>query len=505
MKFCIGIVSYLPKDAENRKLRLDRLERLLAQIDNFWPCIDILIIAQNWKDFNPIKRSNSIIKVSFENGIGIMAARNALRNSFLRSNYDYIIMFDDDAIISGSKDDAIALVSTMEKNLNGFAFVKGGTNMYCPYVDSQLNLAIISKKIFTDTPFPEINPQKEEGYEDRIFSTLLHNKYPNSEFDIPSNLKCIHFLNPNETAKSTWVENRSYNYLFMHWVTTLVEEEIYRTKSLPDLTKYLKLTKEDYINNYNFENLHFMQLWGDCSNLGYLGKDRMHGPIDNVYSVKPENIKLLLDNKYYSHIANYKFKTAERLPNFEGDSTTEYDFDTVKILHNDPTTKKYLTELQKRTEYLNEFYNKLKQNNNYYFTINFNDEVVFQTDNTLKGNVLEEIIKILIEYDILHKTIFVGLNKGNTSWASNMHLTNINDYILKYKLKYVEIYKNDIWNTASSQEQFKKQVVNGLQYCCWQVDRNKLSMENNPKAMIKTAVSNEIRTDGSRKDYYLYF
>ena len=73
----------------------------------------------------------------------------------------------------------------------------------------------------------------------------------------------------------------------------MVEEEIYRTKSLPDLTKYLKLTKEDYINNYNFENLHFMQLWGDCSNLGYLGKDRMHGPIDNVYSVKPENIKLL--------------------------------------------------------------------------------------------------------------------------------------------------------------------------------------------------------------------
>lgn len=132
-----------------------------------------------------------------------MAARNALRDSFLRFNYDYIIMFDDDAIISGSKDDAIALVSTMEKNLNGFAFVKGGTNMYCPYADSQLNLAIISKKIFTDTPFPEINPQKEEGYEDRIFSTLLHNKYPNSEFNIPSNLKCIHFLNPNETAKST--------------------------------------------------------------------------------------------------------------------------------------------------------------------------------------------------------------------------------------------------------------------------------------------------------------
>ena len=46
-----------------------------------------------------------------------MAARNALRDSFLRSNYDYIIMFDDDAIISGSKDDAIALIVKFDANI----------------------------------------------------------------------------------------------------------------------------------------------------------------------------------------------------------------------------------------------------------------------------------------------------------------------------------------------------------------------------------------------------
>lgn len=479
MKFCIGIVSYLPEDSENRKLRINRLERLLSQIDNFWPNTDVLIVAQNWKSFEPITKSNPIIKVSFEKGIGIMTARNTLRDTFLKSDYDYIIMFDDDAIISGSQSDATALVSEMEKNPDGFAFVKGSTNMYCPYADSQLNLAVISKKIFAETSFPKVDPQKEEAYEDRIFSTLLHNKYPNNEFDIPSNLKCIHFLNPNEPAKSTWVTDKPYNYLFMHWVTTLIEEEIYFTKKLPDLNKYINLKKEDYENSYNFKNLHFMQLWGDCSNLGYLGRTRIHGPVDNVYSVKPENIELLLDNKYYKHIVNYKFKTTERLPNFEGDSTTEYDFDTVKILHNNPTTEKYIKELKKRIDYFNEFYSKLKNNNNYYFTINFNDEVVFQTDNTLKGNVLERIIKILLKYNILHKTIFVGLNKGNTCWAPNMHLENINDYILKYKIKYVEIYENDIWNTITSEEQFKKQVIRGLKYCSWVIDRNRLVSENN--------------------------
>ena len=63
MKFCIGIVSYLPEDSENRKLRINRLERLLSQIDNFWPNTDVLIVAQNWKSFEPITKSNPIIKV----------------------------------------------------------------------------------------------------------------------------------------------------------------------------------------------------------------------------------------------------------------------------------------------------------------------------------------------------------------------------------------------------------------------------------------------------------
>lgn len=502
MKFCIGIVSYLPKDLKNRPLRIERLNRLLCQINDFWPYADILIIAQNWKDFKPVPVANKIIKYSFEDGIGILKARNTLRTEFLKLDYDYIILFDDDAIISGTRIAAENLVKIMIQKANGFGFVKGGTNAYCPYADSQLNLAVVSRKIFAEVPFPDLDPQKEEGYEDRVFSTLLHNKYADDEFDIPSELKCIHFLNSAEVAKSTWVETRCYDYLFMHWVTTKVEEEIYLTKQLPDLSKYKKLTIADYHHDCDFNNLHFMQLWGDCSNLGYLGRNRSHGPIDNVYSVKPENIKLLLENKYYDHILNYKFTTSDRFPNFDGDSTVEYDFDYVKILHNDPTTAKYKAELKKRIEYFNNFYTDLKEKDNYYFTVNFNDEVVFQKDNSLKGNTLIAIIELLASYNILHKTIFVGLNKGNTTWASNMHLANINDYILKYKLKYVEIYENDIWNTEKSQQQFREQVLHGLQFCSWLTNRTK-SDPNKLKFNSKNSSSVQI-ADG-RPGCYLYF
>ena len=222
------------------------------------------------------------------------------------------------------------------------------------------------------------------------------------------------------------------------------------------------------------KNYYFMQLWGDCSNLGYLGLNRDKGPIDNVYSVKPENIKMLLDNKYLELILNSKPIERSRLQNFEGDSNIEYDYGYVKILHNNPKETKYKEELKIRISRFNEFYNNLKLNDNYYFTVNFNDETVFQKNNTLKGNSFISIIDILNEYNILDKTIFVGLNKGCTLWASNMHIENINDYIRKYNLKYIEIFENDVWKTDKSENQFKEQFKNGIKTNNWVIDRKNI-------------------------------
>ena len=224
----------------------------------------------------------------------------------------------------------------------------------------------------------------------------------------------------------------------------------------------------------NKKKFYFMQLWGDCSNLGYLGRDRDKGPIDNVYSVKAENITLLLENKYLDLILNTTPKECPRYKNFDGDSNVEYDYGTVKILHNNPKEEKYKQELKLRIERFNCFYENLKIKENYFFTINFNDELVFQSSNTLKGSTFLEIIEILNKYNILEKTIFVGLNKGATFWASNMHLADINSYIEKYKLKYIEIFENDIWKTEKVQVQFKQQFEHGLKTGNWIIERKTL-------------------------------
>jgi hypothetical protein len=63
-KKCIGIVSYLPEEGNNRARtrRSERLTNLLLQITDLWPTIDIMIITQNWKNFTLPELSNKVIR-----------------------------------------------------------------------------------------------------------------------------------------------------------------------------------------------------------------------------------------------------------------------------------------------------------------------------------------------------------------------------------------------------------------------------------------------------------
>jgi len=100
-----------------------------------------------------------------------------LREEFLRLGYDYIIMFDDDAIIKC--DDAKAhldFIKEIDKHPQGFCFIHGQNSKYHPYIGAQLNLCAISRFIYEQEPMVNIDPQKNEGYEDSIFACLLHHK-----------------------------------------------------------------------------------------------------------------------------------------------------------------------------------------------------------------------------------------------------------------------------------------------------------------------------------------
>ena len=254
LRKAIGIVSYLPDDSTKRQSRISRLSRLFSSLSRLLPNIDIIVVAQNWKDYVPVAPKNNIIIVSYTMGLGILRARNILRAQFLEREYDYLIMFDDDAIPEESKEGAIAYyLKKMDENPRGFAFVVDpfSKNMINPYYPSQLNFCAISKYIYNKEPMPQVDPQKNEAYEDRLFSTLLHHKYADLEFSVPEGVRSVHFKNPQiqkygGEVPSTWAYSPDRNWGALKTNTLAIEKYIVQNGDIPE---EFKSDKHERYNN----------------------------------------------------------------------------------------------------------------------------------------------------------------------------------------------------------------------------------------------------------------
>ena len=207
-----------------------------------------------------------------------------------------------------------------------------------------------------------------------------------------------------------------------------------------------------------FEDLKFMQLFGNCACIKYLGKDRLKGPVDNVDCRNLDTIKLLLTNKYYETLMSAPYTTEEHIPMFEKDSNTKYLFDFVHILHINPFTEEHKEQLKLRIKRFNNFYKKVKTNENYYFTISLNSALIDRFSHKLNKKLCFAIINYLREQKLLSKCIFVGtkLIKGHNDW--NYWSPEFIKIVKQYKLKYVEIKDLSLFHQDTSQKQFKQQV-----------------------------------------------
>lgn len=191
---------------------------------------------------------------------------------------------------------------------------------------------------------------------------------------------------------------------------------------------------------------HFMQLAGDCSCMGYLGNNRLRGPIDNVVTKGAACVESLLNDKYYEQVTTAIPTIRPRKPQFDGDSYTIYDFDIVQIVHNNISDTKYKDELKARCVLFKDFYNRVLTEDGFYFTINFNMFDLSAGNEEIANNI-ESIIKVLVDHSILNKVLFVGL-KATQSGYGNRHPVNIDHYIKKYQIKYIEITNNNIWKPS---------------------------------------------------------
>ena len=248
----IGIISWLPDNSADRVQRIARFTRLLNGLDTYFGGTPIMIIAQNWKDYMPEPQDNDFIIYKY-NKLGILQARKELRNKFLERGYDYLIMFDDDAIVESTKDGLVEeYFRRMDEHPNGFAFVKNPgisdlANLN-PYIPSQLNMCAISRYIYEKEPMINVDPQKDEAYEDNLWSLLLHCKYSDLEFDIPEGLRSVHFKNPkiNELGgevPSTWSKEKRRDWRGLGQRTVALSRYIIANKDLPPSIKGYLMTQ----------------------------------------------------------------------------------------------------------------------------------------------------------------------------------------------------------------------------------------------------------------------
>lgn len=167
---CLGIISYLPDDPKIRGPRIIKLEHLVTKCNQLFN-LPIIIIAQNWKDYDKKEYEDKFCTIyRYDNALGIVGARKALRLRFLQSPYNCLIMLDDDCLLVGD---------------SGKEYLKqidDHPDCYYIYFKSLLKLFAISRSILEYIDFAEVDPEKGEGFEDRVFVNTLYKKFPDRKY-----------------------------------------------------------------------------------------------------------------------------------------------------------------------------------------------------------------------------------------------------------------------------------------------------------------------------------
>ena len=236
LKKVFGIISYFPDNdseyhIETRRERSRRFRELLFKLEELWPDVDIMVIAQNWQDFELPEIKNRIRTFSYGK-LGILGARRELRKRFLDSPYDYLIMLDDDARIT--TDNPAEFIRIIDQNPDGVGVLRMNS--------APLNMCAVSRAVYSQLDMPDLDPEKSEGFEDDMFVAMCFNKFPDKAYLFPKGLvteNSLHYAGPG-ACPSTWARERKYDWKHM----------VSNTKSkIFALNHYVKCTPAEPVEN----------------------------------------------------------------------------------------------------------------------------------------------------------------------------------------------------------------------------------------------------------------
>lgn len=323
-----GIISYFPDNdsqyhIETRRERSRRCSELLLKLEELWPDIDILIIAQNWKDYKPPITSNSITIYHYDR-LGILGARKELRQKFLQSTYDYLIMLDDDARIFTNNPQGY--IDEIDAHPDGIGVIRMN--------QAPLNLCAVSKYVYTAVDMPDIDPEKSEGFEDDLFVASCFAAFPNKSFIFTKGLveeNSLNYRGPG-ACPSTWAREREYDWDYMRKLTdaclqSLLNKHEYNDSdfdpSIDAVIPYVNCVDRTWINdfikatgNYNPTGVRF-RCWGT---LKYLirGIDKYMPFVKRIILIlaKESQVPIWLDTSKVKIVYHKDFIPKQFLPTF---------------------------------------------------------------------------------------------------------------------------------------------------------------------------------------------
>ena len=253
-----GIISYFPNNdsdyhIETRRERSRRCRELLFMLEELWPDIDIMIIAQNWQDFDLPKIKNNMT-VFYYDKLGILGARRELRRRFLNSKYDYLIMLDDDAMIASQDPDLY--MQELDKHPDGVGTLRKN--------QSPLQLFAISKYIYNQIDMPDIDAEKGEGFEDDVFVAQCFSRFPDHAFIFPDGIisETSFKYTGVGSCPSTWAKEKKYDWKHMREFTRntvsvlqtpiveISDSNAVADRSIDLLITYVNGSDRQWINDY---------------------------------------------------------------------------------------------------------------------------------------------------------------------------------------------------------------------------------------------------------------
>ena len=176
-KIVVGIISYLPDDPQLKLLRINRLNSLIKQINIIFN-LPIMIIAQHWEGISLQEGTTKkpIIIHTYPQGLGINKARMTLREKFIESEFEYMIMLDDDCKLIGNAQGGKRYIDEILAHPGGF----------CEFRPSLLKLFAISKDCYKLITLPEGGADdkdpKKRYFEDMFLCITLKRLYPERRF-----------------------------------------------------------------------------------------------------------------------------------------------------------------------------------------------------------------------------------------------------------------------------------------------------------------------------------